>query len=98
MAEKRRTYPEEFTREAIRRVTEQGYGVSETARNLGINATMLGRWKRAWDTKASAAFAGNGRLVADQEEFQRVRDDNTRRRMERDMFKKALGFFASASK
>ena len=50
MAEKRRQYTEEFKREAIRLVTEQGYGVSETARNLGINAHMLGRWKREFDT------------------------------------------------
>ena len=46
MAEKRRHYGDEFKREAVRLVTEQGYGVSETARHLGINAHMLGRWKR----------------------------------------------------
>jgi hypothetical protein len=33
MAEKRQNYTEEFKREAIRLVTEQGYGVAETARN-----------------------------------------------------------------
>jgi transposase len=97
MAEKRRQYTEVFKREAIRLVTEQGYGVSETARRLGINAHMLGRWKRECDTKASAAFSGNGRLASDQEELQRLRDDNKRLRMARDMFKKALGFFASGS-
>ena len=49
MAEKRRQYTEECKREAIRLDTEQGYGVSETARNLGINAHM-------WD-------AGNASLI-----------------------------------
>ena len=97
MAEKRRTYTEEFKREAIRLVTEQGYGVSDTARNLGINAHMLGRWKREFDMKASAAFPGNGRIAAAQEELQRLRDENKRLRMERDILKKALGFFASGS-
>jgi transposase len=97
MAEKRRNYTEEFKREALRLVTEQGYGVSATARNLGINAKMLGRWKREFDTKASAAFPGNGRLASDKEEFQRLRDENKRLRMERDILKKALGFFASGS-
>jgi transposase len=43
---KRRQYTEEFKREAVRLVTDHGYGVSEAARNPGINATMLGRWKR----------------------------------------------------
>jgi transposase len=97
MAEKGRQYTEEFKREAIRLVTEQGYGVSETARHLGINAHMWGRWKRDFDTNGSAAFSGNGRMASDQEELRRLRDENKRLRMERDMVKKALGFCASGS-
>jgi transposase-like protein len=46
MAEKRRNYGDEFKREAVRLVTTHGYRVSETARNLGINPNILGRWKR----------------------------------------------------
>lgn len=98
MSEKRRNYTDEFKREAIRLVTEHGYGVSETARNLGLNSTMLGRWKREFETKQSAAFPGNGRLPLDKEELYRLRDENKRLRMERDILKKALGFFASASR
>ena len=97
MAEKRRNYSEEFKREAVRLVTEHGYGVSETARNLGINAHMLGRWKREVEARPSAAFPGNGRVSPDQAEFQRLREDNKRLRMERDILKKALGYVASGS-
>jgi transposase len=97
MSEKRRNYTDEFKREAIRLVTEHGYGVSETARNLGLNSTMLGRWKREFETKQSVAFPGNGRLPLDKEELYRLRDENKRLRMERDILKKALGFFASGS-
>jgi len=68
MAEKRRHDGGEFTREAVRLVTEQGYGVSETARHLGINAHMLGRWKRQVEAQQSAAFPGNGRVSPAQEE------------------------------
>jgi transposase len=68
MSEKRRNYTDEFKREAIRLVTEHGYGVCETARNWGINATMLGRWTREFETKPSAAFPGHGRLPLDKEE------------------------------
>ena len=32
-----------FKKEAVQLITEQGYGVTEAARNLGINAGMLGR-------------------------------------------------------
>ena len=70
MAEKRRQSTEEFKREAIRLVTEQGYGVSATARNLGINAHMLGRCTSECDTKASAAYSGNG-IASDKAELQR---------------------------
>jgi transposase len=97
MAEKRRQYTEEFKREAIRLVTEQGYSVSEAARNLGINAHMLGRWKREFDTQGRVAFPGNGRMSSDQEELRRLRDENKRLRLERDILKKALGFLASGS-
>ena len=47
MAEKRQTYTAEFKQEAVRLITEQRYGVAETARNLGINVPMLRRWKQA---------------------------------------------------
>jgi transposase len=97
MAEKRRNYTEEFKREALRLVTEQGYGVAETARNLGINANMLGRWKREGDTKASTGFPGNGQMTVEKAELHRLRDENKRLRMERDILKKALGFFANGS-
>jgi transposase len=97
MAEKRRQYTAEFKREAIRLVTEPGDGVSEAARNLGINAHLLGRWKREFDTQGCVAFPGNGRMASDQEEWQRLRDANTRLRMERAIFTKALGFLASGS-
>jgi transposase len=71
MAEKRRQYTEEVKREALRLVTEQGYGVSETARNLGITAHQWGRWKRACETQDSAAFPGHGRMAPAQVAVQR---------------------------
>jgi transposase len=67
MSEKRRNYTDEFKREAIRLVTEHGYGVSATARNVGINSTMRGRWQREVKTNQRAALPGNGRLPLDKE-------------------------------
>jgi transposase len=43
--QKKRTYTPEFKEDAIRLVTEQGYKVTEAARNLGINPSVLTRWK-----------------------------------------------------
>ena len=78
-------------------MTEQGYSIAEAARNLGINANMLGRWKRELASDPEA-FRGNGRLTEEQEEVRRLRQENKRLRMERDILKKATAFFANESK
>jgi transposase len=93
MTDKRRIYTEEFKREAVRLVTEQGYGVAEAARNLGLNASMLGRWKREVEETGNGAFPGKGQVSLEPEELYRLREENRR-----DILEKALGFFASESK
>lgn len=40
----RRQYTKEFKLDAIGLVVEHGYSQAKAARNLGINANMLGRW------------------------------------------------------
>lgn len=97
MSEKRRNYSAEFKREAIRLITDHGYGVSETARNLGINANMLRRWKRQMHDEQNGAFPGKGHLALEHEELRRLRHENKRLRMERDILKKATAFFAKES-
>ena len=85
MAEKRKTYTTEFQRAAVRLVTEHQYGVAEAARNFGSNPTMLRRWKRERADNAHGAFPGKGRRSPEQEELHRLRAENTRRRMEREI-------------
>jgi transposase len=88
---KRRKYTEEFKREAVRLVTVQGYGLSEAARNLGINANLLSVWKRKYSDESS-----NTELTEDEQmELARLRAENKRLRMERDILKKATAFFAN---
>ncbi len=97
MPDKRRNYGDEFKREAIRLVTVNGYGVAETARNLGINGHMLNRWKREAEAQAHLASVGHGQVSPEHEELRRLREENRRLRMERDILKKTVGFFASES-
>jgi transposase len=97
MLEKSRQYTDEFTREAVRLVTDHGYGVTEAARNLGINAKMLGRWKRQAEQENHGAFSRNGQRSAEQEALQRLRKEVKRLRMEREILKKTVRFFASES-
>jgi transposase len=95
MAEKRKTYTAEFKQEAIRLVTEQRYGMAETARNLGLNVNMLRRWKQEYTANTQAAFPGNGRRTPEQEELRQLRDEVKRLRMERELLKKAMRFFVN---
>ncbi len=97
MPDKRRNYGDGFKREAIRLVTVNGYGVAETARNLGINGNMLSRWKREADAPAHLVSAGHGQVAPEHDELRRLREENKRLRMERDILKKTVSFFASES-
>ncbi len=42
----RNSYTEEFKREAVALVTEQGYTIMDATRSLGISNNLIGRWKR----------------------------------------------------
>ena len=94
MANKRRTFAHEFKVEAVKLVTEQGYSVAEAARSLDIGETLLRSWKVAFQDQGDQAFPGKGRLPAIEEELRRLRADNKRLAMERDILKKATAFFA----
>ena len=94
MARQRRIYTHEFKVEAVKLVTEQGYSVAEAARSLGISENLLRSWKISFQAQGAQAFPGKGRLPAIEEELRRLRADNKRLAMERDILKKATAFFA----
>ena len=94
MTRRRRTYTSEFKAEAVKLVTEKGQSVSEAARSLGIGQTLLRSWKLALEREGPDAFPGNGRLNPHEEEIRRLKAENKRLLMERDILKKATAFFA----
>ena len=94
---KRRQYTREFKLDAIRLVIEQGYSCAEAARNLGINANMLGRWVLEYKADENRAFRGNGKLMPDQEELRGLRAENKQLKLECEILKKAAAFFAKES-
>ena len=91
---KRRNYTEDFKRDAVALVTEQGYKSSEAARSLGFGANLIRRWKREFEEETSGA-----RLSADErEELKRLRKENRMLRMEKEILKKASAYFAKEMK
>ena len=60
-AGKRRSYTEDFKREAVALVTEQGYKIAEAARSLDIGANLLCRWQQRFEAEASGPRLRGGR-------------------------------------
>ena len=56
----KKTYTPEFKKDAVRLVTEQGYKVTEAARNLGIHPSVLTRWKSAVGLRGDQRLPGQG--------------------------------------
>jgi transposase len=91
---KRREYTEDFKRDAVALVTEQGYKPSEAARSLGIGDNLIRRWKREFEDEASGAKLGTD----EREELKRLRKENRLLRMEKEILKKASQYFAKEMK
>lgn len=91
---KRGQYTDDFKREAVALVTEQGYRISEAARSLGVGANLIGRWRREFEAEAS----GNRLSSDDREELQRLRKEVRQLRMEKEILKKASQYFAKEMK
>ena len=86
----------EFKQDAARLVIEKGYTHQQAAASLGVSLSALRRWVRA------ERSGGDGQkmvtCLADQQELARLRKENERLRMEREILKKAAAFFANESK
>jgi len=95
---KRTTYTQEFKREAVNLILEQGYSIAEASRNLGINYNMLSRWKVEQEKHGEESFPSKGHMTKEQAELSRLKAENKRLRMERDILKKATAFFAKEMK
>ncbi len=94
MTRKRRSYSDAFKRDAVKLITKQGYTVAEAAESLGVHANVLRKWKQKLEAESSAGELGslNGE---ERKELRRLREENRRLRMEREILKKAAVFFAN---
>jgi transposase len=95
----RRSFTDEFKREAVSLLASSGRPFTQVATELGIQPSMLRSWRGmvqgsasqvAATTRAPAAVAAS----AEQAEIRRLRRDLERAQMERDILKKAIGIFS----
>ena len=94
--QKRRKYSQEFKQGAVEQARQPGVSCAEVARDLGIAANLLSRWKREADAGGGyKAFTGAGHPR--DEEVARLKRELARVKKERDFLREAATFFARES-
>jgi transposase len=87
---KRREFTNEFKLEAVRLVERREISAAQVARDLGVCESVLGRWVKQFGRQANGT-----RVTPDEhEELIRLRRENRRLTLERDILKKAVGIFS----
>ena len=88
----RRKFTREFKVSAVKLVNEQGYSPAEAGKSLGVDPANVRNWvEQLGGGDGGVAPAGEGALRA---EVRRLRRENARLLMEREILKKAAAFFA----
>jgi transposase len=95
MINNRKTYTDEFKREAVRLSEERG-NLSAVARDLGIDHSSLRKWKRSLQSDGDAAFPGKG--IPQNAELAQLLRENARLREDNEILKKAVGIFTKGPK
>lgn len=89
----RKRYNDDFKKGAVKLVRREGYTVEKAATALGVDGSSVRRWIREFPDAAGhqAADAPADEL---RRENARLREENRRLLMEREILKKAATFFA----
>lgn len=94
MIDKRKTYDNEFKLSAVKMIVEGGMSVSRISKDLGVNENSLYKWKRDYLTDQQNAFPEKGRMKPEDDELRKLKKELHIVKMERDILKKAIAFFA----
>jgi transposase len=90
----RKTYSREFKEEAVRLAKQNG-NQSQTARDLGLQLSVLRRWKKELEQIGEKAFPGKGH--SPNEEMRELQRENQRLKETVEILKKAVGIFTNRS-
>ena len=90
----RQRYTETFKVEAVRQVTEGGYGVYGVVSRLGISNKSLYDWIKVYGPDSEKTQSTR----ADQEELRKLRAQLKRVTQERDTLKEVARYFAQGPK
>src|SRR5438445_2672026 len=87
----KRKYTREFKVSAVKLVNEEGYSIPDAARSLGVDPNCVRGWVEKFGSSSDVVPTTEGTL---RQELRRLRKENARLLMEREILKKAAAFFA----
>ena len=94
---KRRAFTPEFKADAVRLAKAGDRTIAQVAKDLDLTETALREWVRRAEIDAGKGPPG-ALTSAEREELVRLRRENKRLEMEREILKKAAAFFAKESR
>ena len=89
---KRRSFTNEYKKNAVKLVTQKGLPVDKVARDLDIHPQLLHAWRKKYFHKGNGAFVGNPK--PEEAELKKLRKKLAEVEEERDILKKALAVFS----
>ena len=89
-------YTKEFKEEAVKLVTEVGLSVPEVAQRLSVGKSTIEYWVRK-AREGSLSDQGRKAVTGDEMEMNRLRREVAELKMEREILKKAVAYFAKES-
>jgi len=91
---KNKSYTQQFKEETVALVTEQGYSVTDAASAVGVRPNQIYNWKKRITDEAS----GERLSGEEREELLRLRKENKKLKIEKEILKKASAYFAKEMK
>jgi transposase len=92
MKKTRTKYTKEFKQQTVQLMLTRPH--SEIARELGVNASLLYKWRDQLQEHGEQAFPGHGHKLHEPTEHERLLAENERLKAENDFLKKTAVFFA----
>ena len=86
-----RKFSEEYKKDAVKMVIENGIGTTQVSKDLGVGRSTLEKWVRSYKS------SNEGQVVSinEREELRKLKAENQKLKIERELLKKAAVFFAN---
>ena len=99
MKQVRKIYDKAFKEKAVQLSYDRA-NISELARELGITAPQLYKWRKEFEEFGEGSFSGKGKLklTPEQEKIYELEKRLKDAELERDILKKAIGIFSKSGR